>query len=636
MAARNRDNHSSFTWQDADPNRIMGIHSVYSELIQFLGTNLAPADLIKHITEKCCNPLISSCAILRLTGNDNLPSGVFIKAEGRINPLLPRLLEIETTCAEESIRTAATLCKQDLFTDNSLPCSCIIVPLKIREICIGAITFFGRKGNDGHFHNYDSSDQKLLEELSILISSALSEAGTSQHISLLTKEHDKQFKEFSLLYRLSNTMLSTIQLNKLIHLTLTALISGSKPFFDRAMLFLINPHSMVMQGMLGATCETPTALTSQVDDEEDILASRWDLTEEEMTRQRQSDFNRLVMASRIELNKTLNVSSKAVLEKKLIYVPNAKTDKRVDRSFVSRFGIKSFAVSPLMARDRVVGAIVVDNAIHGGPITKDDLRFLQLFANQAGMAIENSILYNRVEDTDHDLREAQARLHQGERLATIGEMAAGIAHELKSPLVAIGGFATRLAKKLAVPSVEWEYADLISREVVRLEKMLSDILIFSKKATICYTECNITDIVRSALAVTAPSMQEDNISIKTRFPKKVLGFPGDCEQLKQVFLNLFSNAHEAMKEGGTLNISVSECLVDGKKSVAISIADTGGGIPLEALHTIFTPFYTTKDSGTGLGLPIANRIITNHGGKIHVKNRPGIGVEFNVIIPLQV
>ena len=108
---------------------------------------------------------------------------------------------------------------------------------------------------------------------------------------------------------------------------------------------------------------------------------------------------------------------------------------------------------------------------------------------------------------------------------------------------------------------------------------------------------------------------------------------GDGQQLKQVFINILLNALDAMDNGGEVIITVSATDLDGKDAVSVRIADTGGGIPLESLSSIFTPFYTTKESGTGLGLPIANRIITNHGGKIQITNTPGLGVEFRVILP---
>ncbi len=175
------------------------------------------------------------------------------------------------------------------------------------------------------------------------------------------------------------------------------------------------------------------------------------------------------------------------------------------------------------------------------------------------MTIQNSILYNRIEDTNRDLSEAQDRLIQGQRLAAIGEMAAGIAHELKGPLVSIGGFARRLAKKFAPATEEKANADLIVREVLRLEKMLTDILSFSRKTTICYTTCNISEIVKDALAVVQPALEEKKIQVSANFPRKVATFLGDSQQLQQVFINLFLNSQEAMKQGGRADHKNQQC-----------------------------------------------------------------------------
>lgn len=617
-------------------NRTVRNLTVLSELGQLLNRFIPPEEHIPLLLQACSKLSVSCCTTIRLTGNGGLPAGLFKSCRHKVRPYLQDLLQIEKSCSEQVLSSDIPHLVGVLSSDAKLPTSYVCVPLHFETTLLGTMTFFSKRDDDGHCITFDEDDRTLFESTALLISNALAGAANFQQLSKLSADNDKKIKELSLLYRVSNTILSTIKLNKLIHLILSALTSGANPFFDRAMLFLINERSGVMQGMLGVTKETSKGLITPFAEVEDILASRWDISENDMVRQRESEFSRHVMASRLELDKSLNVASAAVLEKRLIFVAKAAREKHVDRDFIRRFEITSFAVAPLIARERVVGVIIVDNTLQGNPITQDDLRFLQLFANQAGMAVENSILYNRVEDTNRDLCEAQERLIQGERLATIGEMAAGIAHELKGPLVAIGGFARRLAQKLPPPSAERECADLIVTEVLRLEKMLTDILSFSKKTAICYTPCNINEIINDALAVVQLSLKEMNIKVQKNLPRNIETFLGDCQQLKQVFINLFLNAEEAMKNGGNLNIRVATSVLDGSKAVSIKIADTGGGIPLEVLNNIFNPFYTTKDTGTGLGLPIINRIITNHGGKIHVNNKPGSGVEFMVILPLHV
>jgi len=392
-------------------NRIRNL-TILHQLGQMLNRSLSPSSLIPLILQNCYDHTETCAIILRLMPESGIPAGMYKKCSRRMTRLLPSLLEVEQSCSDRVLTHAIPLLICDVIADVDLPPSYICVPLIFEGSMLGTLTFFG-KGSGGVFSNYVEEDRELFESMAMLISNALAGAVNYQQMMTLSAENDKKLKEGFLLYRISNTMLSTIRLNKLIHLILTALTSGSSPFFDRAMLFLINQRSGVMQGMLGVTRETAQGLINPVAELEDIQASRWDISEEDMARQRDSRFSTQVRARRLELNRSLNVASRAVLDKKTIFVSDTGKEKRVDRDFVKEFGISSFAVAPLMAKEQVVGVVVVDNGQSGKPISRDDLRFLQLFTNQAGMAIENSMLYNRIEDTNRNLREAQERLIQG-------------------------------------------------------------------------------------------------------------------------------------------------------------------------------------------------------------------------------
>jgi two-component system, NtrC family, sensor histidine kinase HydH len=593
--------------------------SIMSSLGSLIKSSPPTDVLLPQLLKVCTGSGLSRCAVIRLHEEGGGSARVYKSCQTDARPALPVLLRTERTLAARTMSGAATHREQPV-DDTSFHALC--TPLGNNGKPLGALTFFGGP------ELFATDQVELVETMARLLCSALTEMVSSQRIMGFARENEKKLKELSLLYRMSNTMLSTIKLNKLIHLTLTALTSGPTPFFDRAMLFLVNERSGVLLGMLGVTRETAPSLSVPQGGSDDILSSRWDISDEEMISQRDTEFCRQVLGKRLELDGSLNIASQAVLEKRLIYIP---ADESSDILNTGRG--QALAASPLIAHGQAVGAVLVDNALTRHAMTQEDLRFLQLFTNQAGMAIENSMLYNKLEDANRQLGEVQENLLQKERLAAIGEMAAGIAHELKGPLVSIGGFAGRLTKRLPEDSHEWGHADLIVREVQRLEGILSEILLFSKKTTICYTRCGILEIVKDSLAVVTPPLEEKQISVTTRFPRKKLLLLGDAQQLKQVFINILLNALDAMDNGGKLIIHVSTTGMEGREAVCVKIADTGGGIPLEALNSIFTPFYTTKESGTGLGLPIANRIITNHGGKIQVTNTPGQGVEFRVILP---
>lgn len=440
----------------------------------------------------------------------------------------------------------------------------------------------------------------------------------------------KQITELTLLYQFSNTMLSTIRLNKLTHLILTALTSGNAMLFDRAILFLQNEKSGVLQGMLGVTRDVSGVL--QIIGDEDALSSRWDISEEVIAHQLASEFCSLVRATRIDMDIDCPVIKRVIFDQKLCLIEDAECQQCTACSFIKHLGATSFAAAPLVAGGKSLGIIVVDNPQSEKTVSLDDLHLLQLFANQAGMAIENSMLYNRIEETHSNLRDARERLIHGERLAAIGEMAANLVHELKNPLITIGGFAGRLQKGLPDESREHQYADTIVKEVCRLEKMLSDILAFSRKPTICYSACELGQILRDCFSSCATTLEDHGIRFSASLGDGRWPLLGDAHQLKQVFLNLILNACEVMPDGGLISVHV-EKLQRKKPTVMIRIKDTGGGIPPEMLSQIFNPFFTTKRHGTGLGLAIVNRILLNHNGRIEAANE-GPGAVFIVTLPL--
>ena len=440
----------------------------------------------------------------------------------------------------------------------------------------------------------------------------------------------KRIAELTLLYQLSNTLLSTIRLNKLTHLILTALTSGNTQLFGRAILFLRNEKSGVLQGMLGVARDTTEGL--QIIGDADALTSRWDISEEVIAHQLGSGFCALVRSTRIDVDNDCPVIKSVILEQKLCCIKDAGCHHCATCDFIKHLGATSFVAAPLVSEGKSIGIIVVDNPQSTKKISSDEIHFLQLFANQAGMAIENSMLYNRNEEIRTSLREARERLIHGERLAAIGEMAANLVHELKNPLITIGGFAGRLLKGLSEKSREHLYAETIVKEVCRLEKMLSDILAFSRKPTICYGACDLTEILKDCFRSCATTLEDQHITLSAQIGDAHWPLLGDAHQLTQVFLNLILNACEVMPDGGRIDVRV-EVIAQEKPAVVISIADTGGGIPSEMLSQIFNPFFTTKKHGTGLGLAIVHRILLNHNGRIEASNQ-GRGAVLTVTLPL--
>ncbi len=231
-----------------------------------------------------------------------------------------------------------------------------------------------------------------------------------------------------------------------------------------------------------------------------------------------------------------------------------------------------------------------------------------------------------------DLREIkllEKKIERSERLASLGRMAAGIAHEIRNPLSSIKGFALYFRNKFKRDSEDWNYAEVMAGEVDRLNRVIQDLLNFAKPFEPNLKKIDVHQLIEHSLKLIQSDARDKNIIIQKKFETDLPFILGDSDLLTQAMLNLFINAVDAMKQNGKLNIEVSLK----EKMIEIVIADTGKGIESENLPHIFDPFFTLKKGGTGLGLAIVFRIIENHNGKIDVKSDIKKGTEFKIFLP---
>jgi signal transduction histidine kinase len=385
------------------------------------------------------------------------------------------------------------------------------------------------------------------------------------------------------------------------------------------MLFMVNERSGILQGMLGVTSETASMILPPG---QSLAAwERPEVGEEAREAQRQTPFCRQIVKLRLPLELHDNPLARAVVEEQVVFVPEADLSSPAFAAMAREMGLASCACSPLLGRNRVLGVLVVDNPRSGAEITMERRRFLELFANQAAQAMENCLLLHRLEASHRDLRETQERMIQGEKMAALGETAASVTHELRNPLVSIGGFAQRLTRIVPDGSREKEYSEIIVREVRRMEEMLSNILAFSRKQMLCIGDCRIDEIIEEALTVEEDSLLRSGVLFLCEIAENLPVVRGDEQKLRQVLVNLLSNARQSMAAGGTLTVRAYSTVLRGDQAVAIEVEDTGGGIPADVMRNIFNPFFTTRESGTGLGLSIVHRIIEHHNGDIEVQNR---------------
>jgi signal transduction histidine kinase len=292
---------------------------------------------------------------------------------------------------------------------------------------------------------------------------------------------------------------------------------------------------------------------------------------------------------------------------------------------------------PLIKGGRVMGTLTVfDKAtfdtIGEEGFGKEDLRFLTVLAGQAAVAIENAKLFDNLRASREKIDELNSHLLRSERLAALGELSMQVAHEIRNPLAAIGGFARSVAKRMDKDDADRGFVDIIVKETERLERILTEHLSFVKLSPPRFAYEDINEILSESVGLFEEKIKgagaEVGMDLQENVPKVLL----DADKMKQVFINLLQNGLDYVSEGGHIWVS-SERL---DRTVEIRFANDGPPVPADVLDRLFVPFATTKETGSGLGLPIAYEIVHEHGGTIDVSRKEESRTVFLVTLPLVV
>jgi len=250
-----------------------------------------------------------------------------------------------------------------------------------------------------------------------------------------------------------------------------------------------------------------------------------------------------------------------------------------------------------------------------------------LRALQTAEQLEES--YQQLRNQADQILEIEEQLRRADRLSTLGELSAGMAHEIRNPLGSIRGTAEILKDGVEPGDPRAEFADILVKEVDRLNRVLEDFLRFARQAPVESKNFDLNVVVGEVLDLTRRQAERSGVSVSFT-PAVLPSLSGDGGQIRQALLNLILNGLQVMPEGGRLTVATG---IAGRMA-EVSITDSGPGIPEADQERIFKPFVTTRPNGTGLGLPISQRIAIAHGGMIAVVSRPGTGATFTLSLPL--
>jgi len=342
---------------------------------------------------------------------------------------------------------------------------------------------------------------------------------------------------------------------------------------------------------------------------------------------------------KVPLRRISNILARVTNTGQPEYIPEVKSSSLRKENIILTYGDPmSVYVVPLITRSKVIGVIATD-AVDGVGVPKETRETLEIFAPQIAIAIENARLYCKLQEQMEELKRSYALLSRAEKFSFLGNLSARLAHEIKNPMTAIGTFLQMLPQKFNDEEFRTNFYNIAMEETNRVNNLITELLDLINTRESHFELDDLHDLIDKMIFLISPQSKAKNIEIVRNFDSSIGEVKMDSEKMKQVILNLLSNAVDFTPEKGRIEISTKKEPMNGRrKSIRIDIKDNGIGIHQSMMNKIFDPYFTTKHksnmhNGTGLGLFIAHQNIQDHQGTIEVKTEVNEGTAFILNLP---
>ncbi len=451
---------------------------------------------------------------------------------------------------------------------------------------------------------------------------------------------ERRTADLTILYGISRALQGPFEEEKTLNIILTGITHRRGLGFNRAFILTVDTETECLVGRLAAGPSSLEEYRSIWQEQREEWLNLGEILERPPAAgARDLHAREIVSRLHIPLSESENLLIRIMRARKACRMKDGTLHPHgwaVEPWLPEVLGTEVFAVAPLCMAGRDLGLLIADNAVTRAPISIDSLRLLQIYAQITAASIQNLRLYHELtdrievcENTNRILRESQDQLLQAERLSTIGKMAALLAHEIRTPLVSIGGFARRLLRSTPDTDHRKEEMEIIVSEVARLEKLVEEVLGYTRISRSKYEVTDVNGLTESVVATMRHLIDKCDVRTEMELNPELPPATVDRSQMQQALMNLIDNALDAMPAGGRLTISTSWH----EQFYEIGIADTGIGIAREHWNKLFIPFFSTKPSGTGLGLAVVSQVVDNHKGSLRFESTAGQGTSFHVRLP---
>jgi signal transduction histidine kinase len=426
-----------------------------------------------------------------------------------------------------------------------------------------------------------------------------------EEVNRLNQELNKKIRQLTAIQETGKAILSVLDIDRLLSVIMNLLFSVCQ--ISRAIIMLVNEEKACLEYMHGVGFE-----------EEAFEA---------------------IKNYKVPLHRVSNMLVRVANTGRAEYIPEVQASSLKKDNILLRQGKPASAfVVPLITRSKVIGVMATDG-VEGKGVPEDTREILAIFAPQIALAIENAKLYKNLQDKMEELKHSQTLLSRAEKFSFLGNLAARLAHEIKNPLTAIGTFIQLLPYKYDEEEFRRDFYQIAMEETMRVNNLITELLDLVRPRESHFTHGDLRELISKMVLLVSPQSKAKGIDISVAFDHAIGPVWMDPEKMKQVILNLLSNALEFTPKGGKIEIEARKILGEDKgDGICIEVRDNGIGIPPSDLNRVFDPYFTTKHKssmhkGTGLGLFIAHQHMQDHGGAIEVTSKVNEGTTFTLTLP---
>ncbi len=455
-------------------------------------------------------------------------------------------------------------------------------------------------------------------------------------ICTLTSQAQARNREIRFLHEVGQVLQTSVAMDEVISMALTSITSGKGFGLNRAILLLVDKERQNLKGHVAVgprSREEAGQIWHEIEELDYSLKDMSQIFFEKKMPSEKEKFSDLLEILSVPMSHNKHLFITTLNEQKTRHIKNLYQEPGIDPWQAENLGGGELLMVPLISRNRRIGLLLADNIINGRPITIEDVQSIETFALPVSFAIERTSLYERLQEelskvtaANTQLREQQELILRMEKMALVGKIASNIAHTIRNPLTIIGGFARNLMKSTPQEDAKHTYIESIIRETRRLEEVLEEVLSYSESLHPTFDWWDINQLITGVFAGLRDDLKLNHVNcrfdLEPNLPKGKL----DYKKISYCLRSLTTNAIEAMPAGGQIEIHSALC----NDEIQITLTDTGPGMTAETIQSVTTPFFSTKDSGSGLGLSLCARILEEHGANLDITSEEGKGTTFTI------